>query len=420
VQVNILSASYEARSTIANNQRCVNLYAEKNIEDSKVPVTHYPTPGFSELLEHESKGEWRGIYQSKEIGKKVFGVCGSRLVHISDRWVLTELGVLRTAGRKHVSMCDNGIELLVVDGSPYGYVVDLETLAFREIGENDNFFGGTRVDLIDTYFVVSSPNSANFVVSNSNTTDFDPLWIAGKAGRSDNLAGVITVHRELWLIGTNSAEVWFNAGNPLFPFEIVSGAFIEVGCVAPASICSHGNSILWLSKDDKGQALVAMTQGYKAERVTTRAMEDVFSKFKRIDDAIGMVYQFKGHLFYTLTFPSAKQTWTYDLVENLWHEELWTNTSGQENRIRPSAVFFAYGRLLAGDRENGKLYFLDETNNAAVGGPIKRLKTLPVVAKEAVRLAEPVLVVEMEAGDGPVGENVLTLRYSGELWQDME
>ena len=54
-------------------------------------------------------------------------------------------------------MADNGQELLLVDGSPFGYTVNLETLVFTEIGESENFYGGSRVDFIDTYFVVAEP-----------------------------------------------------------------------------------------------------------------------------------------------------------------------------------------------------------------------------------------------------------------------
>ena len=415
----LLGGAYEARSVIAGAQRCVNLYTEKNPEDAKAPTTHYPTPGFSSLAANSPTGNWRKLYLTRD--KQLFGVCSSRLVKIDDRWNLTEVGVLKTAGQKPVDISDNGIDMLIVDGSPFGYTVNLETLEFEVIGEDQNFFGGVSVDYIDTFFVVSEPNSRTFRVSLSNSVEFDPLFFADKTGRSDKLVGLITAHREIWLIGESTTEVWFNAGDPVFPFQIVSGAFVEAGCCAPASIASHGNAILFLSKDDKGQAIVAMSKGYQLERVTTRAIESEFSKFKKVDDAIGLCYQFKGHLFYMLTFPSANQTWVYDLVEGLWHEEVWTDTNGAERRVRPSAVTFAFGKLVAGDRENGKLYFLDANNLAAIGGPLKRLRSMPVISNEGQRINEPVLLVDMEVGEMPTGDHFITLRQSdnfGKTWDD--
>lgn len=420
-QVNLLAGAYEARSVIAGAQRCVNLYTEKNPEDSKASSTHYPTPGFKSLAVFSPRGCWRGFYASKAKPQKLFGVCGSQLCYINDRWEFQVLGTLRTAGKKSISMSDNGIDLLVVDGSPFGYVVNLTSLEFSEISSDQDFYGGSRVDVVDTYFVVSEPSTSLFRVSDSNSTTFAPLNFAQKVGRSDALSGVAIVHRELWLIGEATTEVWFNSGNPIFPFEIVSGAFLEVGCIAPGSIASHGNSILWLSLDDKGQALVAMSEGYKAKRVTTRAIESEFSKFAKIDDAVGLVYQFKGHLFYALTFPSANQTWVYDLLENTWHEGVWSDMNGVENRVRFSAIAFAYGKLLAGDRENGDLYELDEENSVAIGSPIKRLRSLPALSKESAQITDPVLLVDMEVGSMKESDNMLTLRHSGnygKTWSD--
>lgn len=415
-KVNLLSGAYEARSVIAGAQRCVNLYSEKNQEDAKAPTTHYPTPGFDELAGFFPAGHWRGFFLAQN--GELFGVCSSRLVHINDRWEITELGVLRTAGQRPVKMKDNGQDLLVVDGSPFGYTVNLKTHDFATIDDAQYFYGGTHVDFMDTFTVVAEPNSRTFRVSDSNTLVFSPLKFAQKSGRTDKLVGLIIVHREIWLIGESSTEVWFNSGDS-FPFQLVPGAFLETGCCAPYSIANHGNSILFLSKDPNGQALVALSKGYAISRVSTRAMEDVFSKFKKLDDAVGICYQFKGHLFYALTFPSANQTWVYDLIEESWHEETWGDLNGTEARFRFSAIAFAYGRLVAGDRENGKLYFLDSANAAAIGGPIKRLRALPVISNEAQRISEPVLLVDMDVGDLAGQENFITLRQSdnfGKSW----
>lgn len=418
--VNLLGGAYEARSVIAGAQRCVNLYPEKNPEDAKAPSTHYPTGGFIQLARHGTHSGFRGFYQAKRFPTKLFCVVGGQLFCLDDRFNVENIGWLKTAGKKPVSMADNGTEILIVDGSPFGYTVDLETHAFKTIGEDENFYGGTRVDVMDTYFVVSEPNSPIFRISTPGSATFEILDFAQKSGRSDNLSGIITVHRELWLLGEKTAEVWYNSGE-IFPFSIVNGAFIEAGCVAPASIANHGNSVLWLSLDDKGQALVAMSEGYKARRVTTRAIESVFSQFKKIDDAIGLTYQFKGHLFYSLTFPSANQTWVFDLVENLWHEEVWSDTNGKENRIRPACKTFAFGRVMMGDRQNGRIYYMDETNTAEIGTEIKRLRSFPVISQEALQIRDPVLQIDMEVGDLLTEDSKITLRQSGnygKTWGD--
>lgn len=417
VKIPLLGGAYSARSVIAGAQRCVNLYTEKNRQDAKAPTTHYPTPGFVQLAQHVPKGHWRGMYLAKN--NKLYGVCGSRFLVISDRWEVTQLGILKTAGQKKVSIVDNGFDILVVDGSPFGYVVNLDSHEFTTIGEDENFFGGTSVDYLDTFFVVAKPDSNIFYKSLSNSVEFDLLDLAAKTGRNDKLAGIKTSHREIWLIGRSTTEVWYNSGQALFPFQIVEGAFLETGCCAPDSIANHGNSLLWLSRDDKGQALVALSKGYHISRVSNRAIENEFSKFSKINDAVGLCYQFKGHLFYALTFPSADKTWVYDLIEEEWHEEVWSDFNGKEWRFRPSVVAFAYNRLVVGDRENGMLYFLDEENRIEIGSPIKRLRALPVISQEAIRINHPVLVLDMDVGNLAQENNSIRLRVSdtfGKSW----
>lgn len=48
-RVNLLGGTYQSRSIIADDQLCLNLFPEKNQQENEVPVTHYPTPGLTEL-----------------------------------------------------------------------------------------------------------------------------------------------------------------------------------------------------------------------------------------------------------------------------------------------------------------------------------------------------------------------------------
>lgn len=49
----LVGGAYQAKSIIANAQRCVNLYPEANLPSSQapVPVTHYPTPGLKKIAQ---------------------------------------------------------------------------------------------------------------------------------------------------------------------------------------------------------------------------------------------------------------------------------------------------------------------------------------------------------------------------------
>jgi hypothetical protein len=417
-KIALQGGSYEAKSIIANLQRCLNLYPEKNPEDAESPFTYYPTPGLTLLTDGPEVAPWRGLYRASD--QKLYGVIANKLYVISESWTFTLIGTLNSR-KNPVSIQDNGFELVVVDGAN-GYVVEFADYAtFRILS---NFQGADRVDYIDSFFIFNEPNSQRFFTSLSNTITFDPLYFASKTSNSDQLVVAVVVHREIWLLGQESTEVWTNVGAPDFPFQIVSGMFIQHGCAAKYSIGRHGADIFWLARDRNGHATVAMgTAGNLARRISTRAIEDDFTRYSRLNDAVGFTYQLDGHVYYMLTFPTANKTWVYDRTEELWHEECWSDSDGVEHRHRAGAVAFAYDKIVVGDRVNGKLYFMDPEGYTHDTVPIKRLRTFPHLVDEGKRVSYTRFIANMEVGTitDRAANPFISLRWSdtrGASWND--
>jgi hypothetical protein len=415
-KVDLLGGAYTARSLIADAQRCVNLYPEKNAEGSAAPFTHHLTPGLVTVATAPTLAPCRGLYFTTQ--GELYGVYGSYFYHISDTWVFTQLTVL-TSRLHPVSMRDNGIELMLVDGTPKGYVVNLATRVLTEIS-NPAFYGADRVDVLDNFFILNKPNSPIFYISENLTSSFNALDFASKTGRADPLQAAIVIHRELWLIGTQTTEIWYNSGAAAFPFERISGAFISSGAIARYSIAKIGIAVFFLSQDEEGRAIVARGRAYTIERVSTRAIEAELASYTKVDDAIGMTYQILGHNFYKLSFPVAQKTWVYDETEGLWHEELWIDENGDEFRDRANAVVNAFGKHYVGDRQNGKIYRLDEKSFTHDGSPIVRIRSMPHLVADGKRITYPRFVANMDTGNNlSTDTSLLTLRWSdtrGHSW----
>jgi hypothetical protein len=174
------------------------------------------------------------------------------------------------------------------------------------------------------------PNSGQFQITGLNDVTVDALDVATAEGSPDNLVGLISDHRDLWLFGTDSTEVFFNSGNADFPFERIQGAFIEHGCAAKFSIAKMANTVFWLGQDDKGNGIVLMAKGYQPQRISTHAVEQAIQSYGDISDAKAYTYQQNGHNFYVLNFSAAQTTWVYDLTTNLWHERVYMNQGSYE------------------------------------------------------------------------------------------
>ena len=428
---------YEARSVIASAQRCVNLYPEKNAEDAPFPITHQLTPGLTQLIAGPGGSVTHRCSYIASNGQ-LYEVINDTVYTTSSLWVRTIIGTI-TPGTTPVSMSDNGLAIILVDGSVNGWCIDLVTNDFAAIsGQGGAFYGGTRVDFVDTFFLLNNPGTNQWYVSLSNVTfanltgtispdstaaAFDPLDIAAKNGNPDPIQSVIVMHREPWLIGTETTEVWYNSGGAPFTFSELPGVFVEHGCAAPYSICKQDLSVYWLSQDRQGNRLVLTGNQYIAKRISTHAIEQVFSTYTAISDAIGFTYQQLGHTFYVLIFPTANATWVYDVAEGLWHERVWSDTNGLENRIRANTCATAYGTVVVGDWETGALYQWDLNNYTDNSTSISRIRSWPDIQIEDRRAEHSRLVIDMAVGEivNTLTTNppLISMRYSdnyGNTW----
>lgn len=256
--------------------------------------------------------------------------------------------------------------------------------------------------------------------ANSVATAFDALDFADKTGYADNIQTLVTMHREIWLIGLLTTEIWYNSGAADFTYQALPGAFVEHGCAAKYSAARQDLSVYWLSLDLQGHAMVLEGNSYQANRISTHAIENEFMTYATIADAVGYTYQQEGHVFYVLTFPSANKTWVYDISTKFWHERGWTDSNGNINRHRGIVGAFAYGRNVIGDWENGNLYAYDLNVYTDNGAPITRIRAFPHLINDGKRVVYASFVADMQVGadDGSVDASssdnppLVTLRFS--------
>lgn len=398
---------YQARSLIADAQRCLNLYPEKNPEGSEVPYTHYPVPGKT-LLGTGTAGGTRGAYTATN--GQLFVAIGSTIYAVSAAYTFTSVGALTTSSGP-VSMKDNGTTMIVVDGSSVGVRVTLGSNSSSQItsATDSNWRGADRVDYLDGYFICNVPGTRQWFISDLQAATFtNPLYFASKEGNSDLLQTVAVVHREAWLIGSDTTEVWFDAGNVDFPLQRMPGVFIQHGCAAKGSLATFDLSLFWLGRDPQGQFVAFHVANYEAKRISTHAIETMWSSYATVSDAIGYCYQQQGHVFYVLHFPTADATWAYDLSTGFWHQRGSMGTNGIIHRDIGNCHALAYGKNIVGDCSNGNLYALDQNNFSENGAAMLFLRSFPTIDIEDRRVFYTKLTLDMQTGVG----------LSSGLWQN--
>jgi hypothetical protein len=420
--VGFIGPSYTLRSVNVDCQRCINLYPEINEQgtgkEGEVKSFH-GTPGLSSLATI-GDGPIRDTYTASN--GTLYVVSGNKLYSVSSSWVGTLKGTLNTSTGP-VSMADNGTHLMLVDGT-YGYVLTIASSVFAQITDPD-FPGADQVTYQDGYFIFNRPGTETFFISGLDDVTFDALDIQTSDAIPDVIVGLISDHRDLWVFGEQTIEVFFNSGNADFPFERVQGAFIEHGCAARFSIAKMNNTVFWLGKDDKGAGMIFEAQGYQPKRISTHAIEYAIAGYGDVSTARAWCYQENGHHFYVINFPNASTSWAYDTTTGLWHERCYNN-QGLLERHRAETHAFAYSTHVVGDYETGKIYSLSSSTYTDDGAEIMRRRRAPHISSGLKNVFHQSLQLDMETGTGLDGsvqgsDPQVMLRFSddgGHTWSN--
>ncbi len=419
MRIPLTTGAYQTRSVIAEAQRCVNLYAEANPQDAPCPFTYYPTPGLTLISTPPAPAESRCIYTASNGNR--YEVVGTNVYAVSSANVYTALGVVNSTGGP-VSIVDNGTDAFIVDGTTSGFTIKLATNVMSPVSD-PAFLGADKVDFVDGYFLFNRPGTQQFYISLFDGVTFDPLDIASKSTYSDNLVTLAVMHREIWLFGELTTEVWYNTGASDFTFGRMPGVFIEHGCAAKHSVAKIDLALFWLGKDLQGQNVVFAGRNYVAERISTHSIEQEFAKYPRTDDAIGFSYQQGGHAFYVLTFPTANATWCFDVVTQQWHQRAYLEADGTLSRHRANCYSFNAGRCLVGDWQSGLVYELDQDAYTDNGVTIEYIRAFPhILGADGNRVLFRQFIADMEVGNGlpdDSAEPEIRLRWSddrGRSW----
>jgi len=238
-----------------------------------------------------------------------------------------------------------------------------------DITVDDIFYVPLIPTTIDSYGIFPRQNSNIWYISDDNPYDFsqiNTLQFARAAAFPDDLVATVAIREELWLICEQTTEIWYDTGASPFPFERRENVLVNYGCEAPYSLAVADNNILfWLANNENGDRVIVMNTAYEPQIVSTEPINRAIRGYSKVDDAIGFSYQWEGHIFYTIIFPTADRTWEFDVTTKSWHERRSTLTNvdpatsdtRQGRWIANCYANFA-GKRLVGDFQSGNIYEL--------------------------------------------------------------
>ena len=370
--------TYVSQSLVASPERCINRYVELlETPSAAARMALYPCPGFASFGSLAASPT-RGLHEEQD---RLWAVGGGSLYEVNSAGTATARTTTMATDANPATLCSSGDfsnDLMTTSGGNV-YIMDLTTNVVTVPSTGNVTMGG----YVDGYFLGLDVNTSTFRISELA----DPATWTQTAQRSagaDRWVSMFINHREVWLFGSKTSEVWYNAGTSPFPFLLYPGSFMEQGCAASFSPAALDNTVAWLGRDKGGRCVVYKAAGYNPQRISTHAIEFAIQGFTTVSDAIGWSYQDQGHSFYVLTFPTEGRTFVYDAATQMWHERLyWNTTTGAWEAYRAIYHAFAFNRHIVGDRDGSGLWemaidqYLDIT-----GTPLRWLRVGPMIEAE--------------------------------------
>lgn len=384
----------------------VNWYFQKQGWNGRPALL--PTPGLLLWSDPGYASEVRGI---KKLNANIaYAVCGNRVYSLDTSGNANLCTGTLLSNEDIVEMETNGTYMMITDGT-YGYYIS-GTVVTRIIDPDFPF--PSSLTYQDGYFIVTEKDSGKYFISGLNDPrSWSSLDYATAEGLPDNGVRVFSSHRELLNFQEESMEPFQNTGASDFPFERISGGFMECGLGARETVAKLDNSVAWLADDF---TIKAMSQNVPVT-IAPEALCRIIDGYAMKKDAFAYSFKKNGNWFYAITFPTESKTWLGNSTTKAWCQ--WS--SGLiGGRHRSNCHCFFAGKNLVGDYDNGKIYELSDTTYSDDGNPIRHVRVSPPLFDPDGKrnVIYHTLEVEFKAGVGTqTGQGIdpqAMLRYSND------
>ncbi|MCK5602021.1 hypothetical protein KAR91_09135 [Candidatus Pacearchaeota archaeon] len=411
---------YVDESLPLSAQQCINWYIDIPQADTVTNAALKPTPGKNQLTTVSTIDPQRG---AMTMASTPFFVIGSKLYSLDrtidafgvETFSTTAIGTITGSGL--VSMANNGTQLVVVIPGSTAFVFDTSGPTFSEI--TDATFVGNgpydSVEFIDGFFVFTQTSGKSFVNSplNDATGPYNALDIATAEADPDNIRGQINFRNSLYILGSETTEVFENQALDNAPFVRINGFLLPKGLAAKFSIVESNNTFAFIGAGKNESPAVWMFTGNNFQKISTTPIDNVLSKLTdtQLDVVFGWSYAEAGAYFIGFTLPGT--TFVYDFTTNKWTERKSTVAS-EDVADRAASMITGYGRVLVGDTIDGrigelKLSIVDEYDTE-----IKRTNTTKAFDSlgESVRVASIEAVMETGVGNSTVPDPKMRMSFS--------
>lgn len=395
----IANGFYQSDSPVISNQQCINWYPNIVNVPALAQETLFGTAGAVEIVS-------TGLIAQQNRGSLTmdgipYFVNGDALYRLNNDGTINSLGVITGTGR--VSMATNGTQLMILVPGGLGSLWVEGTATFTpDINSEDSDFTANgnpqHVVYIDGYFVLTT-DSKKFITSALNDgLAYNALDFGSAEADPDDIVAPIVFRNQLYLLGSETIEGFENIAGAGFPFQR-TGLVIEKGCFAAFSVIKGDSTFRFIGGGKNESPGIYEFAGNNVVKISNTAIDSKLQDLTQneVSNIFAMHYGFNGQFFTAFTTPN--DTYEYNALSGKWHQRQSVIGQGLTS-WRVASVITAYGKVLVGDRIDGRIGQLDEDTYTEYNQTIFRLVDTMPFSANGNSFSVPSLELTVESGVG--------------------
>ncbi len=306
--------------------------------------------------------EWQGV---------LYRVMGSKLVAVSSTGVVTTLGDVGDDGQS-VTL-DYSFDLLGIASNGNLFFWNPATSTLTQNTDPDL---GTVIDVVwvDGYWMTTD---GEFLVITelTNPLAVDPFKYGTSEVDPDPVAALLKVRNEVYALNRHTIEVFDQVVKTGFPFDTISGAQIEKGCVGTHACCVFVEAVAFLGSGFNEAPGIYIGANGNASKISTQEIDQLLLTYSESQLAQVKLEarNDKTHLHLYVHLPDRTLVYDY-AASQATKQQIWftlTTTTVGFATYRARNFVWCFDRWNIGDPLSSAVGYTTSTNSHHYGQQVR-------------------------------------------------
>jgi hypothetical protein len=412
VALPIGGGSYQDESSPVSQQQLINMYVDVVQAAALSQEVCKGTPGINQLAtsgttKQINRGSFTYKNQAYEVnGEKLYRVNRSIDAEGVETFTTTDLGAIPGTG--FVFMRSNGVQLMILvpDTVSLGYIfIDnpdtLSPIVAAGFTANGN---PLTLEFIASYFTCTTDDKKVIISSQNDGLLWNSLDRFTAEADPDPLVGQIEYKGRLFVFGSQTTQMAKPIATADTPIQIQQGFELSKGLSAPFAITAANNTFAWIGAGKDESPAIWRFNGSSEEKISTTAIDTKLQSLSDGEIANINAYSLAQKGGYFIRFNLPDTTLQFNSITSKWNDVQSDIIDGAgiktTVRSRINSLTTAYGRVIVGDSQDGRIGELDPDIYSEYGAEIKRTLITQPFSAMGKGTTTPTLELTMESGVG--------------------